>query len=296
VKTTTRIKEILPDPLVPLGRRVYREASSSILLTEIGRRRALRASHDPKDRTLLSRVSPRASPLENMCQHGWERYFAVGLDALRCIDAVVDQEGIEPKRILDLPSGWGRVARFLRVRYPDADLVACDIVYDGPLFCARRFGALPVQSSGDFRTLALPGPFDVIWVGSLFTHMDPDHAEGLLSLAARTLSPDGVLVATTMGDAVVEREKNGNLAPKVAAAMADYGRDGFGFFPNTSALTTDPDEWSALESTRYGVAWVSDEWMESAAERAGLRSIYFVSQDWVGYHDVHGFRLAADRA
>lgn len=291
---TTRVKERLPDSLVPLGRRVHHEARSAILLTELGRRRALRATSNAKERDLVSRVSPRSSPNENMCTNGWEHYFATGLGALRCIDTVLAEQGVQPKRILDLPSGWGRVMRYLAVRYPDADLVACDIVYDGPQFCESRFGAQAVRSATDFATLALPGPFDLIWVGSLFSHLDAEPAEALLGLAARTLTAGGVLVASTIGDTVVERrEAAGDFPPQTAAAIESYKREGRGYFDHRPGLWADPDEEAAMKDSRYGVAYVSPEWMRAAAERAGLESIYFRSRGW-GAHDVHGFRLAGE--
>ena len=33
---------------------------------------------------------------------------------------------------------------------------------------------MPVHSRADVEQLELPGRFDLIWVGSLFTHLDPD--------------------------------------------------------------------------------------------------------------------------
>jgi len=236
-----------------------------------------------------------------MVEGGWRHYFAAGLDAIRCIDAVLEQQPIEPKRILDLPSGWGRVLRHLTVRFPDAALVASDIVYDGPLFCAKRFGAEPMASSGDFASLALPGPFDLIWVGSLFSHLDIDHADSLLRLLTRTLNPNGVLITTTLGDSAVNRfEAEGpgdhHLPEEAAAAIADYRRDGMGFVEYSRfswSLWPSSGESNALASSRYGVAFMSPDWMMAAGERAGLEPIYFRAQDWDEQQDVHGFRLRA---
>jgi SAM-dependent methyltransferase len=293
---SSRIRKVLPEAAVPAARHAYYEARSSVVLTEIARQRLLRATVSPGARAILSGVSPRVSANDSMGGEGWGHYFATGLDAIRCIDAVLKQQPIDPKRILDLPSGWGRVLRFLAVRFPDAALVASDIVYDGPLFCAKRFGAQPVASSGDFASLTLPDPFDLIWVGSLFSHLDNEHADSLLRLAARTLSPHGILVATTLGDSAVDRfEAEGpgdqHTPEEAATAIADYRRSGFGFVDYRWVQRPDSDAVKALASGRYGVAFVSRDWIGAAAGRAGLEPIFFRAQDWDNNQDVHGFRL-----
>src|SRR5207253_2279296 len=68
------------------------------------------------------------------------------------------------------PSGYGRVTRVLRARFPDAAITVCDIDRAGVAFASARFGARGVCSLDDFRLLELGEAFDLIWVGSLITH------------------------------------------------------------------------------------------------------------------------------
>src|SRR3954452_15793510 len=59
-------------------------------------------------------------------------YFAhgrVALDVIRLALLAAQKETVEA--ILDLPSGYGRVMRFLKAEYPDAELTACDVIRDG---------------------------------------------------------------------------------------------------------------------------------------------------------------------
>lgn len=65
-------------------------------------------------------------------------------------------------RILDLPSGAGRVLRALRAGFPDASIVACDLMRDGVDFCAREFGAIPVYAAADVGSGTGPDRFDLI--------------------------------------------------------------------------------------------------------------------------------------
>ena len=77
----------------------------------------------------------------------------------------------DPKAILDLPCGHGRVLRFLHAAYPTARFTACDLLRDGVDFCARDFRSEPIYSSEDVTKINLPHRFDVVWCGSLMTHL-----------------------------------------------------------------------------------------------------------------------------
>ncbi|MGG5887557.1 methyltransferase [Falsiroseomonas sp. HC035] len=49
----------------------------------------------------------------------------------------------EPQKILDLPCGFGRVTRVLRVRFPHASITACDLDREGVEFARRSSRAMP---------------------------------------------------------------------------------------------------------------------------------------------------------
>ena len=77
--------------------------------------------------------------------------------------------------ILDLPSGYGRVMRFLKAEFPEAALTACDVIREGVDFCARTFGARAIYGKEDPSELELDERFDLIWCGSLLTHVDEEN-------------------------------------------------------------------------------------------------------------------------
>ena len=66
-------------------------------------------------------------------------------------------------------------------------------------FCTAEFNATPVYSQEDIRRVSLDQFFDLIWCGSLFTHLDRDRWPAFLGFFADHLSPGGVLVFTTHG-------------------------------------------------------------------------------------------------
>ncbi len=249
------------------------------LRTDIQRRRLARAG-TTADAALLARVDTRIAPRDEMYVGDGEHYFSVGLSAIASVDACITAAGAaSPRRILDMPCGHGRVLRFLRARFPDAATVACDLDADGVAFCTGRFGAEGVRSSADLSAVALPAAgFDLIWCGSLVTHLDAEANAELLGLFARSLAPGGVAVVTTHGRLVAERLRAGESTYQlerraVPGMVEDYDATGFGYagYP-----------WSP----GYGVSISSRAWIAAAAERAGLREVHFSERGWDDHQDV----------
>jgi len=124
-------------------------------------------------------------------------YESVGRGAADLIRSAL--RGRIPGRILDMPCGFGRVMRHLRAEYADAEIVACDIEPVKVEFCTAQFNAVPLASSADVSSIDLGAPYDVIWCGSLLTHLDEPTFCDLLALFSRSLAPSGVAVLTTHG-------------------------------------------------------------------------------------------------
>jgi SAM-dependent methyltransferase len=124
-------------------------------------------------------------------------YLSVGLSAMRCIEAGIADE---PKRILDLPCGYGRVLRFLLERFPDAEIIASELNQEGLAFCGSRFAVSAVPSKADLSKVSITGAFDLIWCGSLLTHLPVSQAAEVLRFFCRHLSPGGTCIVTTQGE------------------------------------------------------------------------------------------------
>src|SRR5579859_3947897 len=124
-----------------------------------------------------------------------DAYLAIGRSAIHVIDsALTATHSPEPLDILDLPCGHGRVMRHLRHRFPEARIVGCDLLRSGVDFCADRYGATGVYSTKDPASIPVEGLFDLVWVGSLLTHLDAPLWRPFLDFLAFRLSPSGMLI------------------------------------------------------------------------------------------------------
>src|SRR5262249_54873619 len=129
-----------------------------------------------------------------------EHYAHVGRSALLAIRTAMLAAGKDGvASILDLPCGHGRVLRYLKAAFPGARLTACDIERDGVDFCAETFGAVPVYSETRPDQVRIADRFDLIWCGSLLTHLGVETWRGFLELFVSLLQPEGLLVFTTHG-------------------------------------------------------------------------------------------------
>jgi len=146
--------------------------------------------------------------------------------------------------------------------------------------------AAPQNDPGDTQ---LDGPFDLIWVGSLFTHLDPPRWRHLLDLFERVLAPEGLLIFTTQGrfirDQIANRawrdaygrpiwENWGVTEDELDRPVAAYDHDGFGYI-----------EWEALDRT-YGTSIATPAWvLQQLQTRPGLRIAGYRERAW-GAQDV----------
>ena len=231
------------------------------------------------DRLLLeepSGVNRQVSPYDLMYKGSGhpERYFRWGPEALRCIELALLTAGkVDITRILDLPCGHGRVLRTLRAAFPEAEVTACDLDRDSVDFCAEHLGAVPVYSDERPDNIELDGPFDIIWCGSLLTHLNDDLWPGWLKLFTSVLGPGAVLVFTTHGPHIAQHLRS--RAREINKELLDgYDREGFGY-------REDPGQGY------YGTSLSSLSWVSGQLEQSpGLRLLSYTERGWWGWQDT----------
>jgi SAM-dependent methyltransferase len=128
--------------------------------------------------------------------------MAVGEEALAIVlQALLLCGRTSVGRILDMPCGFGRVARHLRSAFPNARIYGCDLYDDRITFCAEQFGTIPIKSREHFQNIVFPEQFDLIWCGSLLTHLPAALFKEALQLFSRSLAENGLAIITLLGRA-----------------------------------------------------------------------------------------------
>jgi SAM-dependent methyltransferase len=231
--------------------------------------------------TLYNATQPirEIAPDDQMWITSQEAYFAIGASALKAILSGLSLAWTaQVTRILDLPCGHGRVARHFRAAFPGAEMFFCDLDREGAAFCSRAFRGTPVESRPELTEAPLPGGMDLIWVGSLFTHVDEARTARWLTYLASCLAPHGLLVATFHG---LFAEKLHETHPMINEAgwqrvLSGYRATGFGYTPYTEFDLGD-----------YGVSLASPAKIISLATAIpDTRVVAYVERGWANNHDV----------
>jgi trans-aconitate methyltransferase len=223
-------------------------------------------------------IDKTLSPQDHMYNTGPDWYFSVGTDGINVIFRALAISNLGTvNRILDLPCGHGRVARHLRAAFPQADITFADIDTDAVDFCARQFGGRGVYSQPDLSQVALGDGYDLIWIGSLFTHVDEARAETWLRHLCRRLSERGMVIATLHGNWTKEVHRTYGAIigdAEWVQVMAGYEATGWGY-----ARYPGPDD--------YGISLCRASAAIAMASRIeGTRILGYQERAWAGNHDV----------
>jgi acetyltransferase-like isoleucine patch superfamily enzyme/tetratricopeptide (TPR) repeat protein len=211
-----------------------------------------------------------------------EHYFGVGKSALHGIETALSaarQPRTKILNILDLPCGHGRVMRHLKAAFPHAQITACDLNRGAVDFCAQTFGALPVYSKVDVDQIALPGNYDLIWSGSLLTHLRPGACAEFIRLWNSLINPGGLIVFTLHGRWVerslaTRRYTYGLKEHDVVALLKEYYETGFGYadYPGQSG---------------YGISVSSPSYVLSKlVSLPDLKLISYQEKGWDNHQDI----------
>lgn len=191
-----------------------------------------------------------------------QQYFDIGrraLELIRFSGELCDKPHYP--NILDLPCGHGRVLRWLRAHYDYAKITACDLDRDGVDFCAKQFRATPVYSEFDLHRLPFAAQFDLIWVGSLVTHLPRERWLATLDCLVKWTKEYGVIVFTTQGRNVSSLLARGrkNIAENIdkPALLEEYARTGFAY----------QRYFESNAEEDYGMALTSPEWLMRTLQR-----------------------------
>ena len=233
------------------------------------------------ERYLNAAVDETLSPTDTM-KDQW--YMPVGRSAAAVVySACVTGWVNDIKSVLDLPCGHGRVLRHLVKLFPDASFDACDLDRDGVEFCASQFGANPIHSKEELSEVDFEKTYDLIWVGSLFTHTTQERTRRWLRHLAQFLAPNGIVVATFHGRYSAEKGGEfGYIEPsRWEGIRAEYESSGYGYsdYP--------PKAGHDYMNGSYGVSLSGpDVIVRDVVQIPGVRIFSYTERGWAGHQDV----------
>lgn len=210
-----------------------------------------------------------------MYQGNLDHYFSVGSSALNNIKSAVAVAEIDPHCILDFGCGAGRVTRWIAAAFPQAKIEGCDIRQADLEFVAQTFGARTWVSGTDVAELKPPSTYDLIWVGSVFTHLSKDVSIRLFDKLLSWLNPNGVLVLTSHGrHAVSLGPERYGIDLDWERVKSDFERCEFGYA-------------DYADTPSYGISLTQLYWwMGFITSRPNTRLISMAERAWDGHQDV----------
>jgi SAM-dependent methyltransferase len=230
----------------------------------------------------LDSLNLELSEIDNMYEK-WkeycdEHYFNVGLQALSIIENT-RRTLLKDKydSILDFGCGFGRVLRFLKAYYPESHITLSELFPEYVEFCSKTFDLDSFQSITNFSALPTDKKYDLIWSGSVFTHLPSNKFDELLKYFEDSLSVGGVMVFTTHGRFCWE-----NLSSHA------YGLDKFGKRKTQIMYKLLGFGYSNYPTmTGYGVSIMTLKWFANyISKKDNLKLIAIHEKCWDNHQDV----------
>jgi SAM-dependent methyltransferase len=204
-------------------------------------------------------------------------YMHVGRSAIDVIVSGLIAAGNPAiRRILDLPCGGGRVTRHLLALFPEAEIYVSDLDKRKEKFVLDAMNVKRADPNPNFSTPA-ERQYDLIFVGSLLTHLDAKRFQRATEWFIAALSPQGLLVLTTHGrrhNHMQETVMHYMAPERWRTARKDYEATGFGYaeYPDIPG---------------YGVTASSPSWVMKLIENEpGTKVVGFHEAAWDYHQDV----------
>jgi len=229
--------------------------------------------------SVIMNVETDIYPADDMFNKGEEEhYFNVGFSCMEIILNTLRTEKINSadiKSILDFPCGFGRELRFMKSYFSDAEIFGCEIHEDKLKYVREKYSVQTVISKRDFQKIEFDKKFNLIWCGSLFTHLSARRFRKLLLFFKEHLSENGLLFFTTHGRYSARIIKTYGLRSfQRIYIKAKYFFTGFGYN-------------SYLKQFAYGVSLSNLSWVINCIENfEDLRIVGIFEKKWDNHQDV----------
>lgn len=223
---------------------------------------------------------------------GKDHYLQVGYSALRCIrEAISSSIKYFPEKephILDYACGYGRVARHLRVSFPNSRIYGVDINNDAISYCVSNnlldhgWYDYDYYLGASLKQRFNVEGFDLIWCGSLITHLCEHWTKQLIANLSRALNPGGICVFSSHGEYTYSLLKENKYdycleQGRIDDILANYEHLGSGY-----------RDYEGQHS--YGVSAYSFANVNSWCQPFDWKMIYFKQRAWDNHQDIYAYQ------
>jgi SAM-dependent methyltransferase len=219
-----------------------------------------------------TKVDKTIAPNDDMFIAGeLDHYLFVGISALQVVsEAMLLATKTGFARILDLPCGFGRATRHFVKFFPDSDIFVSEIDKEKQAFASTQFDAHGFDVPPDFSGEPA-GRFDLIFVGSLLTHLNAGLSINALRYLIAALSEGGLLIFTTHGRYATMLARNAGHARLHPEVSNGFLREGFGYQGGPT----------------YGASFMAPSWVLRALEAMpDVHVLGYKERGWAQHQDV----------
>lgn len=209
----------------------------------------------------------------------YNHYFWVGESALNVILAALSlAQRPMPRKIHDFGAGAGRVTRWLVGAFPKAEIHAWDVRDENMDFLRKTFGVEARTVSPDPDLLTITDRYDLIWVGSVITHLPEVEAQKLITKLFSQLESRGLLIMSFHGQTAIDLRDSGAMIYINDEAWQTIRE---GYFASGYGYADYPD------MPGYGISVTRLSWVaEFIANIPSSRLLKIIERGWADHHDV----------
>jgi len=153
-------------------------------------------------------------------------YFQNALDQYTLLVHISRWRGT-PGRMLDFASGYGRLTRLLVHEHLAGETTVSDILEGAMEFQHEQFGVRTILSTREPEQFPAAGPYDLIFVASLFSHLPASTFTRWLRRLTELLTPGGLLVFSVHDESLAPEKVDGiafhSTSESRVLDLEDYG-------------------------------------------------------------------------
>lgn len=191
----------------------------------------------------------------------FHNYFTIGYNGFSLIKDFLSNvfpDQTFKGKILDFASGYGRVTRFLSAYYGPSQVTTSDIKTEAVDFQIKHFQVDGFYSTYTPSTLKVEKRFDLIFVGSLFSHLDESLFQEWLTTLISLLTENGFLLFT-----VHDQTLHPDLKEESFQFVASNEDEKFEFIQNRITSTS-----------LYGISFVSEFYVSQVLKKVNPNLAY----------------------